>query len=507
MQRRRFLFLLLLSPLPLSACSAVAQASVRNSGGVEQATPKGPPTISSPTPAVRPRVTAATAASMPSLVTSASTLTASALPASTSSPIPTATERPNVRLAAVHDGDLAVLDTATGSLTQLTNDGINATPRWTTDGQTLFFAKQPFGKQGETWRWQPGSDPVQVQAGLWSPDGSAVAYMQPAPDAVSGTSTVWVERAGTRHQITPTERGREWEALAWSPDSRRLALARYTTMAGGPGGVLRDLATLWLTDPTLTQRSQLPLPNPHGQMHSWPDTVRWSPDGSWLLLGVGPGQGCSSCRADGLPFYALPATGGGAAVLLERALSDGAIAWAPDGRWTVFSGGANVGRSTYQKKRLTRFDGLSGQYTILTSDPQWSDIAPAVSPDSRQIAFARGHSQRPGETTIAAITSRQVWVMAATGGQQRPVTNTAGWTDEAPVWTPDGAWIVFVRWRPKGAADPAAAGLWAVRPDGSQLQPLGVTIGSSHGPTTYINGFGYYGSFGWDHQYAIAPKP
>src|SRR6185312_16127967 len=104
----------------------------------------------------------------------------------------------------------------------------------------------------------------------------------------------------------------------------------------------------WLTDSALTQRRQLPLPNPNGQMRSWPDTVRWSPNGSWLLLGVGPGQGCESCRADGLPFYALPATGG-PAVPLEKALQDGAIAWAPDGAWAVFSGAADTGRITYQK--------------------------------------------------------------------------------------------------------------------------------------------------------------
>ena len=507
MQRRRLLVHLLLCPLALSACNAVAQADVRKSAAVETATAASRPTMPPAIPTATPRATAVVTTA--SAVSPAAGTQARQEPArvpATPSAVPTARERPKSRIAAVHDGNIAVLDTATGSLTQLTGDGVSATPRWTTDGRTLFFSKEPYGKPTETWRWRPGNDPVQVQAGLWSPDGSAVAFSQPVAGATPSTTAVWMEGGGQRRQMTPAEPDRAWDALAWSPDSRRLALARYTTRAGGSTGVLRDLATLWLTDPALTQHSQLPLPNPYGQMHAWPDTVRWSPNGSWLLLGVGPGQSCDSCRADGLPFYALPASGGAAAPL-ESALQDGAIAWGPDGTWTVFSGRANVGRITYQKKRLTRFAGPSGQHSDLTSDPQWSDIAPAVSPDGRQIAFVRGHSQQPGETTISAITSRRIWLMPATGGQPHQVTNVAGWTDEAPAWTPDGAWLVFVRWRPQSATSPAAAGLWAVRPDGSQLQPLGVALGSSHGANTYANGFGYYGSFGWDQHFAIAPQP
>ena len=446
--------------------------------------------------------------------------TSTAVPASTAQHTPrratsapsfrAITQRPALLVATVADGNVSVLDSRSGSVSGLTRDGINATPHWTADGRTLLFAKQPFGKAAQTWRWQPGIPSAQVQAGLWAPDGSVVAFSQPVTGSAAGTTAVWLERGGRRQQITPSEPGREWEPLAWSPDSRRLALAGYTTNGDGVAGrSMLDLPTLWLTDPTLMQRSQLPLPNPNGAMHSWPDTVRWSPNGSWLLLGVGPGQYCNSCRADGLPFYALPASGG-APVLLENALQDGAIAWAPDGTWTVFSGMANVGRITYQKKRLTRFAGPSGQHTALTNDPQCSDIAPAVSPDGRQVVFARGHSQRSGETTISAITSRRLWLIAASGGQPRQVTNTAGWTDEAPAWTPDGGWIVFVRWRPNSSAGPAAAGLWAVRTDGSQPQQLGAAIGAASvtnevGANTYANGFGYYGSFGWDQHYAIVP--
>jgi hypothetical protein len=43
----------------------------------------------------------------------------------------------------VADGIVRVLDARSGSVGRLTRDGINATPRWTADGRTLFFTKQP----------------------------------------------------------------------------------------------------------------------------------------------------------------------------------------------------------------------------------------------------------------------------------------------------------------------------------------------------------------------------
>jgi hypothetical protein len=68
------------------------------------------------------------------------------------------------------------------------------------------------------------------------------------------------------------------------------------------------------------------------------------------------------------------------------------------------------------------------------------------------------------------------------------------------VWSADGAWLLFVRWRPPAHATQAAAALWAVQRDGSgpkRLAELGNEIGS---------GFGYYGAFRWRELFAVAPE-
>jgi hypothetical protein len=70
------------------------------------------------------------------------------------------------------------------------------------------------------------------------------------------------------------------------------------------------------------------------------------------------------------------------------------------------------------------------------------------------------------------------------------------------VWTPDGQWLVFVRWRPQISKIVPVATLWAVRPDGTQAHQLVAAIGTVAG---YASGFGYYGQFHWSSLFALAP--
>jgi hypothetical protein len=62
---------------------------------------------------------------------------------------------------------------------------------------------------------------------------------------------------------------------------------------------------------------------------------------------------------------------------------------------------------------------------------------------------------------------------------------------------------VFVRWRRSQASLPASAELWAVRPDGSGAQRLAEQLDL---PDGFHHGLGYYGAFGWQRLFAIAPR-
>jgi hypothetical protein len=59
--------------------------------------------------------------------------------------------------------------------------------------------------------------------------------------------------------------------------------------------------------------------------------------------------------------------------------------------------------------------------------------------------------------------------------------------------------VLFVRWRQQGKA--AEAMLWAIRADGSDAQRLAV-LSPAGG---FQDGFGYYGTFGWQGLFDAAP--
>src|SRR5688500_5181091 len=72
----------------------------------------------------------------------------------------------------------------------------------------------------------------------------------------------------------------------------------------------------------------------------------------------------------------------------------------------------------------------------LTSTSDYSELAPAWSPDGTQIAFER---------TGSVIGSRgdELLVMGAAGGAATNVTNTPETREFAPAWSPDGTRLAF----------------------------------------------------------------
>src|SRR5918997_2878822 len=75
-----------------------------------------------------------------------------------------------------------------------------------------------------------------------------------------------------------------------------------------------------------------------------------------------------------------------------------------------------------------------GTATQLT-DGAWSDTDPAWSPDGAQVAFVSArHDTRDVDGT------RDIWVIPATGGEPRRVTESPG-PKSGPCWSPDGTTI------------------------------------------------------------------
>ena len=118
---------------------------------------------------------------------------------------------------------------------------------------------------------------------------------------------------------------------------------------------------------------------------------------------------------------------------------------------------------------LALYDAASQGITDVTSSPcaVIEERHPRFSPDDRSIAFWRSRS--PGRIAKLEIEDAALFTRDLTTGAETQVTD---WTTHATMldWSPDGSWIVFV----PSSWDPAAtaADLWRVHPDGTGLERL-----------------------------------
>jgi TolB protein len=84
-------------------------------------------------------------------------------------------------------------------------------------------------------------------------------------------------------------------------------------------------------------------------------------------------------------------------------------------------------------------------------------VAPAWSPDGKQIAFVRKH--------VGA--DQDIFLMDADGSGTTPITSGSG-QDYRPTWSPDGTHIAFER----DGDTPAASGIFVIKVDGSGLRQI-----------------------------------
>jgi Tol biopolymer transport system component len=122
--------------------------------------------------------------------------------------------------------------------------------------------------------------------------------------------------------------------------------------------------------------------------------------------------------------------------------------WAPNGRKLAF-----------YETRLGAIEILDFTRTLLPIRSE-GRTAGEFSPDGGSLVF----EDRAGETggrsqlKVARIESNVVSVQGLVEGQS---------SDSRPAWSPEGSWIAFVRLSQDGTA-----GLWVVRPDGTEAHPL-----------------------------------
>ncbi len=238
--------------------------------------------------------------------------------------------------------------------------------------------------------------------GAWSPDGESIAFNSDR----AGDMNIWLFSLtdSSSRQLT-TGHGGDFQPN-WSPDEKKIAF--FSSRSGSPN--------IWEVEVASGALRRL---TSNGAVNANPF---FSPDGARIAY--------QSDQSGRLEVWVMNADGSGARQLTNTGVTGHFMRWSDNGREVIFRCTCGGKPATMQVSR----DG---------GDPQpfaemmgGSHIS--FSPDRSRIMDVVGH--------------RVLWVSPVQGGKPEKVYE---FPDpevriDYPVWSPDGKWVLFDRFRPQG---------------------------------------------------------
>jgi Tol biopolymer transport system component/C-terminal processing protease CtpA/Prc len=376
------------------------------------------------------------------------------------------------------DGDVYVLDFASGRLTRLTwDDGLDQLDGWSRDGKWLYFSSTSRDISGmyDIYRVPvDGGTPMPVSADRYAseywaapaPDGSTLAFTARGVMASQwwrkghshlDESEIWLlhDGAGPRYERV-TDGGSKSAWPMWSRDGRTLYYmsdrsGAENVWAQQVGGAARQLTKftdgrvlwpaiaydgraiaferdmgIWLLDPAT------------GSARAVPVTLRGAPAGPGIEhlsltrqfreLALSPDGKKVAFVVRGEVFAASAKDGGDAARVTSTPASESQVVWSPDSRRIAYVSDRDGASHIYL------YDFANREETRLTNDSA-SDVTPRWSPDGKRIAFLRG-----GRELRVIDPSDRAERLLATGEMQR-----APFLSSRPFdWSHDGRWIAYL---------------------------------------------------------------
>ena len=381
-------------------------------------------------------------------------------------------------VAFIRGGALDAFDFRTCRLRVLVPEHAAGSVKLSADGRYVAFSRGYVSvRGGAVHRTPPG-------AAAWAPRSDLLAVA-----TVKG-GLVLIDPRGKTRELLPDG----WSAgnPVFSPDGRTLAVTRLSHERPIPKPIPGRQQTpsgveIWLVD-VASGRTRMILPR---EVSMQPLLVGFSPSGRWLLYQEYPDA--ASLAADGMTLAALRVSGG-RPVEIARVLGPDLFTWCANRLVYVIDHGGRM---------VTLGDGVA-----VASPPSWRSrtILPAggkTSWSSVACPTAAAAAKGGGGLVVAGGPAsadspfgrehRSLWMVAPTpGAKPQQLSQTIppkGETDELPMWSGDGRWILFVRTKPGGIRGRGA--LYALDPFGGNLV----------GPFTGIgNTDNYYGSYGWSSQ-------
>jgi eukaryotic-like serine/threonine-protein kinase len=245
--------------------------------------------------------------------------------------------------------------------------------------------------------------------GSWSPDSKMVAFNSDR----AGDMNIWLYTFAnsTTRQLT-TGNGGDFQPN-WSPDEKKIAF--FSSRSGSPNIWEVEIASGNLR--RLTSNSEVNV-NPF-----------YSPDGKLIAY--------QSDQSGRLEVWVMNADGSNPRRLTNVGVMGHFMRWAADGLGIVF-------RCTCNGKPATMKASLSGGEPHPFAETMMGGSHMSFSPDRIRVMDVVGH--------------KVLWVSPVNGGKPEKVYEfpDSDVRIDYPVWSPDGRWVMFDRFRPQGGD------IWAI---------------------------------------------
>jgi Tol biopolymer transport system component/C-terminal processing protease CtpA/Prc len=395
-------------------------------------------------------------------------------------------------------GDIYLLSLATGTLRQMTfDDGLDRLDGWSRDGEWLYFStsSRDIAGMNDLYRVRArGGTPMPVSAdrytseffGAPSPDGQSVAFSARGNSASQwwrnghshlDESEIWLlhDAASTPKYERLVEGGAKHMWPMWGADGRSLYFVsdRSGTQnlwmlplgaAAKPVTKFTDGRVLW---PTISYDGRAivferdfeiwKLDTASGAAAKVAISKRGAPAAPALEhvtltsgfqdLALSPDGRKAVFVARG-EIWAVSARDGGDAVRVTKTgARESQLGWLPDSRRIVYiSERGGTGH-------VFLYDFTTGGETQLTTAAT-GDAAPVVSPDGKQIAFVRDGK----ELRVLDLQSKQERLLA--GGYLSRA-------DRGVAWSPDGRWVAYI-----GVSARLFRNIFAVPASGGESRPV-----------------------------------
>jgi Tol biopolymer transport system component len=256
--------------------------------------------------------------------------------------------------------------------------------------------------------------------------------------------------------LLPTSPGITQENFSWSADGSALFFNK--------GSIINGKYQVSLESVQINEEGSLMLFSSN-DLGAIPRIALPSPDNNWLaywswdtITPFAEEQGLRVCLLE------LQTNQPGCTDLKTNPVPE-SIAWSAYGDIALL-GEDPLGVST----SLVVVDASTKSIKNLLSFNNHSPLYPAWSPDGKFIAISAKPPDRPGQngspTPVAYITGRRLWIVNGDSGESHQLTRDALFSDERPMWSPDGKQLMFAR------LDEESASLWMVRSDGSGLRQV-----------------------------------